>query len=278
MSRLPPSWPDLRRTSLQLAGALALLAAAHSRANAQSRSFVEAQSDRQFLNAGYPAQLGMTLRGVLDRGRGSVWTVDAAARRAFLDEGVVVAVMNVRDLAPSPWLAGAGVSSSFGGFFLPRFRADAMVGHKWLARRQVVTTLSGRFVEAKDSHRDLATGAEIAWYGQTFVAQLATTVNFSQPGSVTSLYHRAAITLGAADRESLTLYGAIGREAYQLLAADSPIVDFRSGSFGGTWRRWMRGGWGATAGIERYENTAYDRMGITVGVMRRLPSRRASDR
>jgi YaiO family outer membrane protein len=150
-----------------------------------------------------------------------------------------------------------------------------MVGRKWLARRQLVTTLTGRFVEAKDGHRDEATGAELAWYGQTFVMQLGTSVNFSQPGSVTSLYHRAAITLGPADGESLTLYGAIGREAYQLLAADSPIVDFRSGSFGGTWRRWMRGGWGATAGIERYENTAYDRMGVTIGLMRRLPSRAA---
>src|SRR4051812_17527783 len=150
MRRRPRSWPELPRTSLRLAGAVALFAMVSSRAQGQARSFIEAQSDRQFLSAGYPAQLGMTLRGVLDGGGGSVWTIDAAARRAFFDQGVTLAVMNVRDLAPSPWIVGAGASTSSGGFFLPRLRADAMVGRKWLARRQLVTTVSGRFVEAKD--------------------------------------------------------------------------------------------------------------------------------
>ena len=275
MLRPPRSWLDPGPIGRKLASTLVLLAISRTPVDAQDRSFIEAQSDRQFLSAGYPAQLGMTLRAVVDHSRRSVWTFDVAARRAFLDEGVTVAAMNVRELGNSPWLVGGGASVSTGGFFLPRFRADLMAGRKWLSRRQLLTTLSGRFIEAKDGHRDQALAADLAWYGTGFVMQAGTALNFSQPGAVTSLYHRAAITLGPPDEESLILYGALGREAYQLLAADQPLVDFRSGSFGGTWRRWMRSGWGATAGIERYENTTYDRMGVTLGLMRRLQSRPA---
>ena len=277
MLRLPHSWLELRPARFTFATALALLATA-SHARGQDRSFVEAQSDRQFLSAGYAPQLGMTLRAVVDHSSGSVWTFDAAARRAFLDQGVVAAVMNVRVLAQSPWLVGAGASASSGGFFLPRFRADVMVGRKWLPRRQLVTSMSGRFIEAKDGHRDQAIGVDLAWYAPTFVMQVGTLVNFSQPGGVASPYHRATITLGPPDGESLILFGALGREAYQLIAADSPIVNFPSGSFGGVWRRWTRSGWGTSLGIERYENTTYDRMGVSLGLMRRLSPRAMAPR
>lgn len=272
MLRLPRSWPDLRLPRWGLAVA-AVSGAWSVAAHAQDRSYVEATSDAQRLSAGYAPQYGAGLRAVIDRRQRSVWIFDVTARRAFMDDGIGVAAMNVTEIGSAPWIVSLGASTSAGGFFLPRVRADASIGRKWLAQGNVVTTLLGRFIEAKDGHRDRAVGGEVTLYGSTAIVQLGSTLNFSSPGNVMSPLYKAAVTLGSPDRESLVLQGGFGREAYQPLTVNSSIVDFPSASFGATWRRWTAGGWGVAAGIETYGNSTYDRMGASIGVMRRLGAR-----
>jgi YaiO family outer membrane protein len=250
--------------------AAALLAFAASAAPAQDRSYVELQTDRQSLTAGYAGQAGVLLRSVIDRSQRTVWTVDVAARRAFLDDGVNVGVLGITELQRAPVILSAGLSASAGGFFLPKVRADIGAGRKWLSRQQLLTAATARLVEAKDGHRDYGLGVELTWYASTAVLQFGSMLNISQPGGVASGYHRAAITLGSPNAESLVIYGGAGREAYQLIAPDAPIVNSRSGSFGGAWRRWMRNGWGTTVGVEGYQNSAYNRAGLSLGVMRRF--------
>ena len=269
---MPRSWLDLRGPPRALT-ATALLALVASTAWGQDRSFVELHTDRQSLSAGYAGQTGVLARSVIDRGRRTVWTVDVAARRAFLDDGISVGVLRVAELERSPVILSAGVSTSAGGFFLPKFRADVGAGRKWLGRQQLLTSATARVIEAKDGHRDYGLGLELAWYTTSAVLQVGSMLNISQPGGVASGFHRAAVTLGSPNTESLVLYGGAGREAYQLIAPDAPIVNSRSGLFGGTWRRWMRNGWGATVGVEGYDNSAYDRIGFSLGVMRRLGPR-----
>jgi hypothetical protein len=46
----------------------------------------------------------------------------------------------------------AAAAGSSGGFFFPALRVDAQLNKKWLARRQLITSVGGGYFKAKDVH------------------------------------------------------------------------------------------------------------------------------
>jgi YaiO family outer membrane protein len=248
--------------------AASLLLAGSSRAQV-SRSVAEVQADYQSLTANLARQFGVSGRVVIDRGSAGAWTLDAIARRAFDDDGLGFGVTYARPLDPD-WVVAAGVSSSATGFFLPRARADVAVGRKWLSARQLLTSVTGRMVVARDGHRDRAAGFEAVYFAAPVILQVSSIVNWSSPGNVASAYHTVALTAGDPDRQTVLVRGGTGREAYQPLSANTAIVNFQSSSVSMTWRRWVGPKWGLAVGNELYVSSVYRRSGISVGALRRL--------
>jgi YaiO family outer membrane protein len=209
-------------------------------------------------------------RGLAHVGSSDVLAGEIVNQHEFGDAGIFLGVANTHTFNQD-WFAFASAGTSVGGFFLPRFRANATVSRKWLRARQLVTTVGGGYYGAKDAHRDYSgTAGAVYYFHAPLIVEGGVTWNNSTPGGVLSRYQFLAVTQGREHSRYIIVRVAAGHEAYQLIAEASPIANFSSRSASVTVRQWVNFGWGVALGAEMYSNSSYKRRAFTLGAFKQF--------
>ena len=133
----------------------------------------------------------------------------------------------------SDWYASLTLGSSVGGFFWPRFRADAFVNRKSGARKQFITTLGYGYYASKDVHRDQSVFIGTTYYFQgPWIVEDGVRFNVSNPG-VVFLASRLRRCDGRPQQRITTSRSTQGsdKKRYQLVGPTTVLTRFPSQNF-----------------------------------------------
>lgn len=227
-------------------------------------NFVEVGGSYRQLTNGFGDWSGGYAHGVLTTGK-NIWSLEANGQHEFGDGGVYLAAGDTYNFN-SDWYASLTVGSSVGGFFWPRFRADAFVNRKWGARKQFVTTLGYGYYAAKDVHRDQSVFIGTIYYFQgPWIVEDGLRFDVSNPGIVFSPSGFVAVTEGRVKHHYLTVNVGSGQEAYQIIGPTTVLTRFPSQNMTITWRQWTGKTWGFNLVADYYHSPFYERGGGSFG-------------
>jgi YaiO family outer membrane protein len=230
-------------------------------------NYVESGGSYLTLSNGYGYWGGGYTRGVYEQGK-NVWNAEVNGEHEFGDAGVYFAAGDTHAFSPD-WYGSLTVGSSAGGFFWPRFRTDAFLNKKWLARKQWITTGGYGYYDAKDIHRN-----QYAYVGSTYyfekpwIVESGLYFNISNPGAVFAPSGFVAVTEGQNKRQYVTVRAGFGEEAYQLIGPQISLTQFQSQALTITWRKWMGPNWGFNFVGDYYRNPFYLRGGTSFGLFK----------
>jgi len=242
----------------------------HAQAQAQStRNFeLEAGANYRHLTNGYPPWVGGYLRLIAKAGGRDTLYFEVLRQREFDDTGTYFSVADSHTINDDWYVFGA-IGSSVGGFFFPSVRADAQLNKKWLAKRQLVTTVGAGYFDSKDEHRDasLFLGG-IYYFDAPWIVQGGVRWNWSRPGAVVSQSQFLALTHGREGTHFIVFRGAVGREAWQALGPEVSLVNFPSYVLSVNWKQWLSDDWGFNGMTEYYKSSVYQRTGFSFGIFK----------
>jgi YaiO family outer membrane protein len=227
-------------------------------------SYLETGASYLALTNGYGHWAGGYSRIVYQQGA-DVWSGEMNGQNEFGDAGVYFAAGDTHTFSPD-WYGSLTLSSSTGGFFWPRFRGDAFLNKKWLARRQWITTLGYGYFEAKDVHRNHSVFLGSTYYFEKpWILEGGIYLNISDPGKVFTPSGFAAVSHGRNKHQFITVRVGLGEEGYQLVGPTTTLTQFQSQTLTLTWRKWLGRSWGINAVGDFYTNPFYTRGGSTFG-------------
>jgi YaiO family outer membrane protein len=254
----PLAWP------LLLAGL-----AASGQLAAQSeptQGTLEAGALHHTLSDGFGNWNHLFVRGNVRLGADDLLNAELVHARQFGDSGNLM-VLGDTHTFNADWYGSASMATSTGGFFFPHSRFDLTANRKWLAGRNLVSTLGLTAINAKDGHRDRSLLAGASYYfAGPWIAEGGMRFNRSNPGRVNSNGKYLALTYAENQRRMVSLRRSIGSEAYQYIGENALLVDFHSSSWTGTWRQWLRPKQGFQVRAESYSNPYYHRHGIELSL------------
>jgi YaiO family outer membrane protein len=218
------------------------------------------------LGAGLADGASLSLRGAIALARGDVLQLELVEENKFGEHGGVAAVAYTRVLSEH-WYLVQTLVGGHGGPGWANLKLDTQVSRKWLAQRQLVSSVALYRAWLEDDRSDKGARLSLAWY-LPFAAVLegGVVLNISEPGRVHSRMPYAAVTLGREGRQYLSLRVARGTEAYQAIGTQAQLVDFKSTSVALNWRQWLGPRWGVSAQAEFYRNPTYTRRTLGVGL------------
>ena len=227
-------------------------------------NFVEAGGSYRQLTNSYGDWSGGYARGVLTTGK-NIWTAEVNGQHEFGDGGVYLAAGDTYNFN-SDWYASLTLGSSVGGFFWPRFRADAFANRKWGVRKQFITTLGYGYYASKDVHRDQSVFIGTVYYFRgPWIVEDGVRFNVSNPGVVFSPAGFVAVTEGRNKHHYVTANVGFGQEAYQIVGPSTVLTRFPSQNMTITWRQWAGKNWGFNLVGEYYHSPFYERGGGSFG-------------
>ena len=221
---------------------------------------------RSSLTAQLPAGEAVNVRMTWDLEGGNSLQGELLEERKFGAGGGVAAVTYTQRLNED-WYATGTLALGHGGPNWANQRIDLQLSRKWLAQRQLVTSVAlyGAAFDAGRSDRGARLSA--ALYGDLpTVTEVGITFNESHPGGVRSRMPYASAVFGHVGEQLLSLRLSSGREAYQAIGASSSLVDFHSRSLSVNWRQWLAADWGFSAQGEFYRNPVYERRTLGAGL------------
>lgn len=210
---------------------------------------------------------GVALRTMVPSGGRNLWYGDLVAQEAFDDRGVYASVGN-RHVLGATWFSFVSVAGGTGEFFFPDLRADAALGHTWLARKNLATIVGVTYVNSKSIYEDFAVFGSVAGYFPGVTLELGGRLNWSWPDAVNSERIFGAVTLGRERSRLVVLRAGGGTEGYQLTGITETERSFTSYEASISWRQWLAGHVGLFLAGEWYDNPFYTRTGVTLGVFR----------
>lgn len=227
-------------------------------------NFVEVGGSYRQLTNNFGDWSGGYARAVYAEGK-NTWSGEINGQHEFGDGGVYMAAGDTYDFN-STWYASLTLGSSAGGFFWPRFRADAFLNRKWLSRKQFITTLGYGYYGAKDVHRDQSVFIGTTYYfTKPWIFEDGLRFNVSNPGTVFSPSGFVALTEGTNKHHYITVNGEFGEEAYQLVGPTTVLTRFNSQTLTITWRQWTGKNWGFNLIADYYHSPFYERGGGSFG-------------
>jgi YaiO family outer membrane protein len=230
-------------------------------------NYVEAGGSYRQLSNGFGRWSGGYARGVLAQGK-NIWNGEVNGQHEFGDAGVYLAAGDTYNFN-SDWYASLTLGSSVGGFFWPRFRADAFVNRKWAERKQLITTFGFGYYAAKDVHRDRSFFLGTTYYFQgPWIIEDGVRFNISNPGTVFSPSGFVAVTEGRNKQHYVTVNAGFGQEAYQLIGPSAVLTRFASQTLTITWRQWVGKNWGFNLVADYYHSPFYQRGGGSLGLFK----------
>jgi YaiO family outer membrane protein len=227
-------------------------------------NFVEVGGSYRQLTNGFGDWSGGYARAVLTTGK-NIWNVEVNGQHEFSDGGVYLAAGDTYNFN-SDWYASLTLGSSVGGFFWPRFRADAFVNRKWGARKQFITTLGYGYYASKDVHRDQSVLVGTTYYFRgSWIVEDGVRFDVSNPGLVFSPAGFVAVTEGRDKHHYVTVNAGFGQEAYQIVGPTTVLTRFPSQNMTITWRQWTGKTWGFNLVGDYYHSPFYERGGGSFG-------------
>jgi len=227
-------------------------------------NFVEVGSGYRQLTNGFGDWSGGYARAVFATGR-NIWNAEVNGQHEFGGGGVYLAAGDTYNFN-SDWYASLTLGSSVGGFFWPRFRADAFVNRKWSGRKQFITTLGYGYYASKDVHRDQSVFIGTVYYFRgPWIIEDGVRFNVSTPGVVFSPAGFAAVTQGRNKHHYVTVNAGFGQEAYQIVGPTTVLTRFPSQNITTTWRQWTGKTWGFNLVGDYYHSPFYERGGGSFG-------------
>lgn len=227
-------------------------------------NFVEVGGSYRQLTNGFGDWSGGYARAVYTAGK-NTWSGEVNGQHEFSDGGTYLAAGDTYNFN-GDWYASLTLGSSVGGFFWPRFRADAFVNRKLLSRKQLIATGGYGCYAAKDVHQDQSVFIGTTYYfTKPWILEDGLRFNVSNPGGVFSPSGFFAITEGRNKRHYLTANAEFGEEAYQIVGPTTVLTQFQSQSLTITWRQWTGKNWGFNLVADYYHSPFYERGGGSFG-------------
>jgi len=230
-------------------------------------NYVEVGGSYRQLTNDFGDWSGGYARGVYAEGK-NIWSGEINGQHEFGDGGVYLAAGETYNFN-SDWYASLTLGSSVGGFFWPRFRADAFLNHKLLSRKQLIATLGYGYYASKDVHRDQSVYVGTSYYfKKPWIIEDGIRFNISNPGVVFSPAGFVAVTEGTNNHHYLTVNAGFGEEAYQIVGPTTVLTQFQSQNFTITWRQWTGKSWGFNLVADYYHSPFYQRGGGSFGLFK----------
>ena len=230
-------------------------------------NYVEVGGSYMQLSDNFGHWSGGYARGVVQQGP-NVWFAEINGQHQFADAGTYFGVGDTYTFNPD-WFGSLTLGTSAGGFFWPRFRADAFINKKWLGRKQLVTNFGYGYYVSKDVHRDNSFSLGSTYYFEKpWVFEEGIRFNVSHPGAVFSPSAFVAVTQGRDKHHYLTVRAGFGQEAYQLVGFNASLNDFTSQTVTITWRQWTGKTWGFNLVGDFYHSPFYVRGGSMLGIFK----------
>jgi len=230
-------------------------------------NYVEVGGSYRQLSNDFGDWSGGYARGVFAEGK-NIWNGEVNGQHEFGDAGVYLAVGDTYNFNPD-WYASLTLGSSVGGFFWPRFRADAFLNHKLLSRKQLIATLGYGYYASKDVHRDQSVFLGTTYYFQKpWILEDGIRFNVSNPGVAFSPAGFVAVTEGTNKHHYVTVNAGFGEEAYQIVGPTTVLTQFQSQNLTVTWRQWTGKNWGFNFVADYYHSPFYQRGGGSFGLFK----------
>jgi YaiO family outer membrane protein len=234
--------------------------------------YIEVGGGHSALTAGNPDWNDFYARAMLSGGR-NIFNAELTREARFGDSGWFGDLGLTRTISEN-WYAQASVGGSVGGFFLPKFRTDAFINRKLLHRRQLVATVGGGYDESRTIAHDWRAQVEGAYYFEyPVVLQGGLTWTHATPGNILARTQYIAASQGHDKEHFVSLRYQWGREGYEVIGAPvgptpafNVLFDFPIRTITGSWRQWIGPNWGLNLNVEQHQETAYHRIGGTIGV------------
>jgi YaiO family outer membrane protein len=240
--------------------------------NLDGPGYVEVGGSHSDLTGGYQNWNDFYARGLISGGS-NTFTGELTREARFGDSGWFGSLGWIRTLSPN-WYAQFSAGASVGGFFLPRYRLDAIINRKLLPRKQLVVSAGGGFDQSKTVNNDWRAQVGAAYYFQyPIVLQGGFLWTHANPGDILARTQYLALNEGHDKEHFFSLRYEWGREGYEVIGpptalapAYSVATDFPEHTITGTWRQWIGPNWGINLNIEQHQEPAYHRLGGTAGV------------
>ncbi len=230
-------------------------------------NYVEVGGSYQPLSNGFGHWSGGYARGVVTQGA-NVWFAEINGQHEFSDAGTYFGFGDTYTINPD-WYGTLTLGTSAGGFFWPKFRADAFINKKWLKRRQFITNVGYGYYLSKDVHHDNAFSVGAVYYFEKpWILEQGVRFNVSHPGAVFSPSGFVAVTQGHDKHHYVTVRMGLGEEAYQLVGPTASLNDFTSQTYTITWRQWTGKTWGFNLIGDFYHSPFYFRGGSMLGIFK----------
>ena len=226
---------------------------------------LELSTSFQNLSSGFGSWRDVTLRGTYGL-PSHVLQGELSLNRRFNKDGVFVGLSDTYTFNED-WYANVTTGFGDGAFYLPRYRLDATLYRKWLANRNLVTSVGAGVYKAPDGHSDNSLSLGLVYYFDApWIAEGGVRLNSSNPGAIKTQQQFLALTYGRDKEDLITVRHAWGAEGYQTIAASAQLVNFKSNETSMSWRHWVTPRTGVLVGANRYTNPFYNRSGLNIGI------------
>jgi len=234
--------------------------------------FVEVGGSHSALSGGNADWNDFYIHGMVSGGR-NAFTGELSRQARFGDSGWFGGLGLTRTLSEN-WYAQISAGASAGGFFLPRYRTDALINRKLLSHRQLVATVGFGYDQSRTVDNDMRFQVGGAYYFQRpFILQAGMMWTHARPGNILARTQYIALNEGHDKEHFFSLRYGWGREGYEVVGAPSSftpgynvLFNFPEHDITGTWRQWIGPNWGVNFIIEQHQEPAYHRFGGTAGV------------
>jgi YaiO family outer membrane protein len=231
--------------------------------------YVEVGGSYRQLSNDFGDWSGGYARGVFAEGK-NIWNGEINGQHEFGAGGVYMAAGDTYNFNPD-WYGSLTLGSSVGGFFWPRFRADAFVNRKLLSRKQLIATLGYGYYASKGVHRDQSVFLGTTYYFQKpWIIEGGIRFNVSNPGVAFSPAGFVAVTEGRNLHHYITVNAGFGVEAYQIVGPSTVLSRFQSQNLTVTWRQWTGKTWGFNFVADYYHSPFYQRGGGSFGLFKQF--------
>jgi YaiO family outer membrane protein len=167
------------------------------------------------------------------------------------------------------WYTTLQMSSSSGGFFLPRVSTRISIGRGWLPGQRLDTTVGMGYVRWKDATTEYDCPVGVSYeFAPSWSAQAEVNFEVTSPSSVFSHTQFVSVSQGKEERHLVTLGGEFGTEAFQIIGPNTTLSNFHSSEITLKWRQWAHRGWGWSVGGLYYLNREYQRKSVELGIFK----------
>ena len=233
--------------------------------SAEGKRSLELSAGGQSLSAGFGNWRDVSLRGVYGLST-HLLQGEVSRSRRFGQDGTFAGVSDTYTFNED-WFGSFSVGKGDGAFYLPRYRVDAALYKKWLADRNLVTSVGVGYYKAPDVYNDRSLSLGASYYFESpWIVEGGVRLNISNPGSVRTHQQYAAATYGRDKQDLISARYTWGDEGYLAIAANAQMVNFKSREASIAWRHWLNQETGLLLSANRYTNPSYNRSGINVGI------------